>query len=232
MAGGASEPQPWSSARPRHTEPVTIPSRYWNCSAPGSPPMQTNISVLLLSGFMLPASMARFDHGTRGRAGKFAELWALLEKQEDEEQMMLPDVCRVDKNESEGEIEIAATTSAVEDDRTTACDKCGKHPRVQAGPPEQPGTCQPGDAQSKRWCSPRWKTVEASQQTVEHVELHALSQKMLFRWGVKLMAAWRKLSLNPAATRERDKTQYTASGGTLRRASTWIARRARATRIS
>ena len=35
-------------------------------------------------------------------------------------QEQLPDVCRaMDKNESKGEIEIAATTSAVEDDRTT-----------------------------------------------------------------------------------------------------------------
>ena len=54
-----------------------------------------------------------------------AAYWALLAKQEDEEQMIkeaepmqskqeqLPDVCRaMDKNESKGEIEIAATTSA------------------------------------------------------------------------------------------------------------------------
>ena len=36
-------------------------------------------------------------------------------------------------------------------------------------------------------------------------KLHALSENIRFRPGVKLMAAWRKLSLKSAATRERDK---------------------------
>ena len=44
MAGGASELQSRSSERPRHTEPVTIPSSCWHCSVPGVPPLQANIS--------------------------------------------------------------------------------------------------------------------------------------------------------------------------------------------
>ena len=56
-----------------------------------------------------PRSLQSFETGGRGTAEP------VQSKQE-----QLPDVCRaVDKNESEGEIEIAATTSAVEDDRTT-----------------------------------------------------------------------------------------------------------------
>ena len=66
-----------------------------------------------------------------GEPGSSPELLALLAKQEDEEQMiqavpaqskqgMLPDECRaVDNNEPKGQNEIAATTSAVDDDRTT-----------------------------------------------------------------------------------------------------------------
>ena len=119
MAGGAFEPQSLSSERPRHTEPVTIPSCYWHCSAPGIPPLQTNISNSCYYQGSRWRPLCPFEHGTRGRARKFVELWALLAKQEDEEQMIkeaepmqskqeqLPDVCRaVDKNESKGQIEM------------------------------------------------------------------------------------------------------------------------------
>ena len=114
MTGGASERQSRSSERPRRPEPVTIPSRYWHCSAPGIPLLQTGISKSCCYQGSRWRHLCPFEHGTRGRARKFAELWALLAKQEDEEPMIkeaepmqskqeqLPDVCRaVDKNESE-----------------------------------------------------------------------------------------------------------------------------------
>ena len=47
-----------------------------------------------------------------------------------------------------------------------------------------------------------WTWLEPERGTSK---VHALSQKILFRRGVKLMAAWRKLSANSAGTRERDK---------------------------
>ena len=47
-----------------------------------------------------------------------------------------------------------------------------------------------------------WTSLEPGRGTSK---VHALSQKILFRRGVKLMSAWRKLSTNSAATRERDK---------------------------
>ena len=46
-----------------------------------------------------------------------------------------------------------------------------------------------------------WTWLEPAQGTSK---VHALSQKILFRRGVKLMAQWRKQSLNSAANRERD----------------------------
>ena len=93
MAGGASEPQSRSSERPRHTESVTIPSSYWHFSAP----LQTNISKSCYYQGSCWRPSGPSEHGTRGRARKFAELWALLAKQEDEDQMIktqeqLPDV--------------------------------------------------------------------------------------------------------------------------------------------
>ena len=47
-------------------------------------------------------------------------------------QEQFPDVCRaVDKNESEGEIEMTATTSAVEDDRTTLVTEAASIPESE-----------------------------------------------------------------------------------------------------
>ena len=226
MAGGASEPQSRSSERASHgasDDPVKLLAvqRSWY------PALASKyLKVLLLSEFMLAALM---PFRTR-EARKFAELWALLAKQEDEEQMIkeaepmqsrqeqLPDVCRaVDKNESKGEIETAATTSAVEDDRTTLVAEAANIPAselVHQNNPEYTGRGTPNRGGgvrlagrpwrqvNKQWSMWNWTWLEPGRGTSKG---HALSQKILFRRGVKLMAAWRKLSLNSAATRERDK---------------------------
>ena len=72
------------------------------------------------------------------------------------------------QNESKGQIEIAATTSAVEDDRTTLVTEAASIPASEL----VQGIWPPRDAQSRRWRSPRWETAEASEQTVEHMTRH------------------------------------------------------------
>ena len=112
----------------------------------------------------------------------FAALWALLAKQEDEEQMIkeaepmqsrqeqLSDVCRA------VDMEIAATTSAVEDDRTTPVTETANILASELGrgiPNRGGGVRLAGRGTSKSRAQP---------------------EDSLPR-GVKLMAAWRKLSL-------------------------------------
>ena len=121
-------------------------------------------------------------------------------------------MCRaVDKNESKGEIEIAATTSVVEDDRTTPVAEAASWSIRTArstgrGIPNRGGGVRLGGRPwrqvNKQWSTMNWEWLEPGRGSSK---VHALSQKILFRRGVKLMAAWRKLSLNSAATRERDK---------------------------
>ena len=133
-------------------------------------------------------------------------------------QEQLPDVCRaVDKNVSKGEIEIAATTSAVEDDRTTLVAQATNIPASEVvhqnsqefsgrGIPNRGGGVRlagrPWRQVSRQWSMWNWTWLEPGRGTSK---VHALSQKILFRRGVKLTAAWRMLSVNSAATRERDK---------------------------
>ena len=122
--------------------------------------------------------------------------------------------CRaVDNNEPKGHNEIAATTSAVDDDRTTPVDRGGKHPlraswsiRTAKDMPER-GIKRRGGARvaerpwrqvNKEWSKWNWKWLEPGRDTSK---VHALSQKILFRRGVKLMAAWRKLSVNLAVAK-------------------------------
>ena len=147
---------------------MIIPSSYWHCSAPGNSSLQFNTSRICYYQSACWRPLCPFEHTTRGRARKFAELWALLAKQEDEEQMiqavptqskqgMLPDECRaVDNNEPKGQNEIAATTSAVDDDRTT--------PVTEAASIVH----QNGQGHAERWIKRRGG---AGQQGVEQVEL-------------------------------------------------------------
>ena len=125
-------------------------------------------------------------------------------------------------NESKGQIEIAATTSAVEDDRTTPVTEAASTPASELvhqntqeyasrGMPNRGGGVRlagrPLRQVNKQWSMWNWTWREPGRGTSK---AHALSEKILFRQGVKLMAAWRKMSLNSAATRERDKNELSA----------------------
>ena len=128
-------------------------------------------------------------------------------------QEQLPDVCRaMDKHESKGEIKIAATTSAVDDDRTTPVTAAAiisaswsirtARDIPTAGYPNE-------DVVFASLVDRGGRSTKSAACGIS--SFHALSQKILFRRGVKLMAAWRKQSLNSAATRERDKKRSTQS---------------------
>ena len=132
-------------------------------------------------------------------------------------QGMLPDECRaVDNNEPKGQNEIAATTSAVDDDRTTPVTEAASIPASELVHQNSQGHAERGIKRrggarvaerpwrqvNKEWSKWNWKWLEPGRDTSK---VHALSQKILFRRGVKLMAAWRKLSVNSAVARERDK---------------------------
>ena len=107
-------------------------------------------------------------------------------------QEQLPDVCRaVDKNESKGEIETAATECAVEDDRTTSVAEAANittselvHQNSQEDtsrgmPSRGGGVCpagRPWRPTSKQWSMWNWTQLEPGRNTSK---AHALCQKIL-----------------------------------------------------
>ena len=148
-------------------------------------------------------------------------------------QGMLPDECRVvDNNESEDAVVIVGgeghTTPLAEAEDIPASELVHQNSQGYAdrGIKRRGGVRvaeRPWRQVNKEWSKWNWKWLEPGR---DPSEIHALIQKILFRRGVKLMAAWRKLSVNSAVARERDKKVHAVTGGTLWRTRASKVRRA------